>query len=217
MRLTCAPVIAPPPGQLAPRPAVLRTTAAGDDSLQPDRIANWIVSRAGAHLSLNEIEVRDSWSKNRDQSVVYRDLLRQKTGLTWYVVFVNAHGAQPGSAASSSRGFRSSRRDDPLTGGRAASTPPSISRPDLNFLGALDNVTQSGKLAETSSASWELDWPRIASNAATGTPATTTSCNMKATLSRRGRRPSAGDPIGSDITTGRTRSTSHLPVEDRHY
>ena len=67
-----------------------------DGVYSPDRIADWIVKSNADLVSLNEIEVKDSWSKNLDQSVVYRDLLQQKTGVTWYTVFVNAHGATTG-------------------------------------------------------------------------------------------------------------------------
>jgi endonuclease/exonuclease/phosphatase family metal-dependent hydrolase len=67
-----------------------------DGVYSPDRIADWIVKSNADLVSLNEIEVKDSWSKNLDQSVIYRDLLQQKTGVTWYAVFVNAHGATTG-------------------------------------------------------------------------------------------------------------------------
>jgi hypothetical protein len=41
--------------------------------------------------------------------VIYRDLLQQKTGVTWCAVFVNAHGATTGIGNLVLRSCRSSR------------------------------------------------------------------------------------------------------------
>jgi endonuclease/exonuclease/phosphatase family metal-dependent hydrolase len=57
-----------------------------------DRIANWIVKSNADLVSLKEIEVGDSWSKTQDEAVIYQNLQQQKTGLTWYMAYVNAHG-----------------------------------------------------------------------------------------------------------------------------
>lgn len=67
-----------------------------DGVYSPNRVADWIVKSNADLVSLNEIEVGDSWSKNLDQSVIYRDLLQQKTGLVWYQIYVNAHGTTTG-------------------------------------------------------------------------------------------------------------------------
>src|SRR5258706_12598953 len=60
------------------------------------RIVDWIVKANPDVISLNEIETFDSWSKNLDQSVLYKNLVEQRTGKTWYKVFVNAHGTTSG-------------------------------------------------------------------------------------------------------------------------
>jgi endonuclease/exonuclease/phosphatase family metal-dependent hydrolase len=67
-----------------------------DGVYSTDRIANWIVASNADIVSLNEIEMKDMWSKNLDQSVIYQDLLQQKTGVTWYKILVNAHGGTTG-------------------------------------------------------------------------------------------------------------------------
>ena len=67
-----------------------------DGAYSMDRIADWIVKSGADIVSLNEIEVGDSWSSNKDQTVIYQDLLQQKTGLIWYKVFVDANGSSTG-------------------------------------------------------------------------------------------------------------------------
>src|SRR4051812_45630717 len=95
----------PPPPPPPPPPAgMLRVLQynthhggwGSDGVYSPGRIVDWIIKSNADIVSLNEIEVRDSWSKNLDQTVVYQDLLQQKTHVPWYKVFVNAHGGTTG-------------------------------------------------------------------------------------------------------------------------
>ena len=81
-----------------------------DGAYSPERIVDWIAKSDADLVSLNEIEMRDSWSKNQDQSAIYQDLLQQRTGRRRYKIFVNAHGGRPASATSCFRKFRLSRR-----------------------------------------------------------------------------------------------------------
>ena len=62
-----------------------------------------------------------SWSKNLDQSVLYKNLVEQRTGKTWYKVFVNAHGTTSGNGNVVLSTFPFiATGSELLTGGRAA-------------------------------------------------------------------------------------------------
>jgi endonuclease/exonuclease/phosphatase family metal-dependent hydrolase len=94
-----SPVAPPPPSSATLRVLQYNTHHGGwgsDGVYSPDRIVDWILKSHADIVSLNEIEVRDSWSKNLDQAVVYQNLLQQRTGVAWYKMFVNAHSATTG-------------------------------------------------------------------------------------------------------------------------
>jgi endonuclease/exonuclease/phosphatase family metal-dependent hydrolase len=101
---SCSNPIVPPPPPPPPPSSALRVLQynthhggwGSDGVYSPDRIVDWIVKSNADIVSLNEIEVRDSWSKNLDQTIVYQDLLQKRTGVTWFKVFVNAHGGTTG-------------------------------------------------------------------------------------------------------------------------
>src|SRR5262249_48073896 len=84
----------PPPPTPAPTGSSLRilqwnTHHGGygtDNVYSPDRIASWAASMKPDVVMFNEIEKNDSWG-NQDQPEVYKALLQQKTGKTWYYVF----------------------------------------------------------------------------------------------------------------------------------
>jgi endonuclease/exonuclease/phosphatase family metal-dependent hydrolase len=64
----------------------------GTDNLySPDRIATWAARMAPDVITFNEIEKNDYWG-NQNQPEVYRSLLQQKTGKTWYYVFAQEYG-----------------------------------------------------------------------------------------------------------------------------
>jgi endonuclease/exonuclease/phosphatase family metal-dependent hydrolase len=215
---TCTPVIDPPPPPPPPPPSnMLRVLQynthhggwGSDGVYSPDRIANWIVSSRADVVSLNEIEVRDSWSKNLDQTVIYRDLLQQRTGLTWYVVFVNAHGATTGIGnLVLSRFPFIATATTLLTGGRAAvDATIDVNGRTINFTSVhMDNVTQSNRLAETSELlSWELGLAedRIVCGDWNAWPNTTEIANVKATYVETWLAAKAlGTAIGNGITHG---------------
>jgi endonuclease/exonuclease/phosphatase family metal-dependent hydrolase len=96
---------APAPAQPAPAPA---PTASGtplrvlqwnthhggfgtDNVYSPDRIATWAARMSPDVITFNEIEKNDFWG-NQDQPEVYKNLLQQKTGKTWYYVFAQEYG-----------------------------------------------------------------------------------------------------------------------------
>jgi endonuclease/exonuclease/phosphatase family metal-dependent hydrolase len=62
-----------------------------DGVYSPDRIASWATSFAPDVIMFNEIEKNDYWG-NQDQPEVYKALLEQKTGKTWYYVFAQEFG-----------------------------------------------------------------------------------------------------------------------------
>jgi endonuclease/exonuclease/phosphatase family metal-dependent hydrolase len=62
-----------------------------DNVYNPDRIATWAARMSPDVITLNEIEKNDYWG-NQDQPEVYRSLLQQKTGKTWYYVFAQEYG-----------------------------------------------------------------------------------------------------------------------------
>jgi endonuclease/exonuclease/phosphatase family metal-dependent hydrolase len=57
----------------------------------PDRVAAWAARMNPDVITFNEIEKNDSWG-NQDQPEVYKNLLQQKTGKTWYYVFAQEFG-----------------------------------------------------------------------------------------------------------------------------
>jgi endonuclease/exonuclease/phosphatase family metal-dependent hydrolase len=97
-----APVVAPPPPPPPPAPsqgAELRilqwnTHHGGygtDGVYSPDRLATWAAQMRPDVIMFNEIEKNDYWG-NQDQPEVYKNLLQQKTGRTWYYVFAQEFG-----------------------------------------------------------------------------------------------------------------------------
>jgi endonuclease/exonuclease/phosphatase family metal-dependent hydrolase len=62
-----------------------------DGVYSPDRLATWAASFGPDVVMFNEIERNDSWG-NQDQPEVYKSLLEQKTGKTWYYVFAQEFG-----------------------------------------------------------------------------------------------------------------------------
>jgi len=62
-----------------------------DNVYSPNRLATWAASFNPDVVMFNEIEKNDSWG-NQDQPEVYKSLLQQKTGRTWYYVFAQEFG-----------------------------------------------------------------------------------------------------------------------------
>ncbi len=62
-----------------------------DNVYSPDRIATWVAKMNPDVVMFNEIEKNDSWG-NQDQPEVYKSLLEQKTGRSWYYVFAQEFG-----------------------------------------------------------------------------------------------------------------------------
>lgn len=62
-----------------------------DGIYSPDRIATWAAKWNPDVIMFNEIERNNSWG-NQDQPEVYKSLMQQKTGKTWYYVFAQEFG-----------------------------------------------------------------------------------------------------------------------------
>jgi endonuclease/exonuclease/phosphatase family metal-dependent hydrolase len=62
-----------------------------DGVYSPDRIATWVAKMNPDVVFFNEIEKNDYWG-HQDQPEVYKALLQQKTGRTWYYVFAQEFG-----------------------------------------------------------------------------------------------------------------------------
>jgi endonuclease/exonuclease/phosphatase family metal-dependent hydrolase len=90
-------VAAPPPPSSSSQLRVLQwnTHHGGygtDGVYSPDRIATWAATFNPDVVMFNEIEKYTSWG-NQNQPEVYKTLLQQKTGRTWYYVFAQEFGA----------------------------------------------------------------------------------------------------------------------------
>jgi len=89
-------VAAPPPPSSSSQLRVLQwnTHHGGygtDGVYSPDRIATWAAKFNPDVVMFNEIEKYTSWG-NQNQPDVYKALLQQKTGRTWYYVFAQEFG-----------------------------------------------------------------------------------------------------------------------------
>ena len=62
-----------------------------DGVYSPSRLATWAASFKPDVVMFNEIEKYTSWG-NQDQPEVYKSLLQQKTGKTWYYAFAQEFG-----------------------------------------------------------------------------------------------------------------------------
>jgi endonuclease/exonuclease/phosphatase family metal-dependent hydrolase len=62
-----------------------------DGVYDPNRVATWAASMNPDVVMFNEIEKYTSWG-NQNQPEVYKNLLQQKTGKTWYYVFAQEYG-----------------------------------------------------------------------------------------------------------------------------
>jgi len=103
-----APVAMPPVSNPAPTTPTTTPTTGGtelrllqwnihhggfgtDGVYSPDRIASWAANMKPDVITFNEIEKNTSWGR-QDQAEVYKALLQQKTGRTWYYVFAQEFG-----------------------------------------------------------------------------------------------------------------------------
>jgi endonuclease/exonuclease/phosphatase family metal-dependent hydrolase len=69
----------------------------GSDGVwSPERIVSWIAKFNPDVISLNEIEMKDSYTKNTDEPATLAALMKQYTGKTWYYKFQTLSGDATG-------------------------------------------------------------------------------------------------------------------------
>lgn len=180
-----------------------------DGVYSPDRIADWIVKSNADLVSLNEIEVGDSWSKNLDQSVIYQDLLQQKTGLVWHKIFVNAHGTTTGigNVVLSKFPFIATATQLLSAGRAAVDATIDVNGRVINFTSVhLDNQYQSNRIKEVGELLfWEtgLAENRIVLGDYNAWPGTTEIATMTQTYVDTWPAAQAlGTAVGNGITHG---------------
>jgi endonuclease/exonuclease/phosphatase family metal-dependent hydrolase len=214
------PPVVPPPVTPPPAPSsTLRVlqynthhggwSSAATPTYDPNRIVDWVMKANPDVISMNELEVGDSRSKGLDQSEVYKSLLEQRTGVTWYKVFVNAHGATTGigNAVFSKYPFIATA-STLLTGGRAAvDATISVNGRNVNVTSVhMDNVTQSNRLTETRELiAWQTTFAeeRIVCGDWNAWPGATELENMQLTyIETWSAGKAAGTATGSGITHG---------------
>src|SRR6185436_2706352 len=94
------PVGQPPSGSVTTLRVLQYNTHHGgygtDDVYSPARIVDQIVKATPDIVSMQEIEVNTSWSQGKDQRALYKALLEQRTGATWYMVWFGRSGSTTG-------------------------------------------------------------------------------------------------------------------------
>ena len=219
-----APVVTPPvvePPVVVPQasgtPVILKVLQfnthhggwGSDGVYSLDRIADWMVKSNADLVSLNEIEKGDSWSKNQDQAVLYKNLMEQRTGQTWYMVWVNAHGTTNGigNVVLSKFPFIATATQL-LSGGRAAvDATVDVNGRLINVTSVhLDNQYQSNRIKEVAEL---LPWAtslaenRLILGDYNAWPDTTEIATMKQTYVDTWPAAQAlGTAIGNGITHG---------------
>lgn len=124
-----------------------------DNVYSTDRIADWVVKSKADVVSLQEIEVNDSWSLGKDQGAIYQALLQQKTGVAWYKVWYGRAGGTTGGGELILSKFPFiATSGQVLSGNRSAlDATISVNGRTINFTSVhLDNATQSNRLNEIS-------------------------------------------------------------------
>ena len=91
-----APPVSPPSDSDARTLRVLQWNThhggfGSDGRYDPNRLASWIVKMNPDVVMLNEVEKNTGWG-NQNQPEVYKNLLEDKTGRTWYYVFAQEYG-----------------------------------------------------------------------------------------------------------------------------
>jgi endonuclease/exonuclease/phosphatase family metal-dependent hydrolase len=149
------PVDVPPPGPVATLRVLHYNTHHGgygtDDVYSPERIADQIVKARPDIVSMQEIEVNTGWSKGKDQRAIYKDLLEQKTGANWYMVWFGRSGGTTGLGEMilSKYPFVATSHVLLAASRSAVDATIMVNGRTVNFTSVhLDNVSQANRLAE---------------------------------------------------------------------
>ena len=127
----------------------------------PNKIVDWVMKANPDIISMNEIEVGTSWSQGLDQSDLYKSLLEQRTGITWYKEFVNVHGP---ASTSGNGNLVLSKYPIIATGSHllpatraAVDVTIAVNGRNINFTAThMDNVSATNRVKETDEVmAWE--------------------------------------------------------------
>jgi endonuclease/exonuclease/phosphatase family metal-dependent hydrolase len=180
-----------------------------DGVYSPDRIVSWVVKANPDIVSLQEIEMFDSWSLNQDQAALYQSKLQQATGVVWYRQWFGRAGATTGLgelllskypfAAVATKLLSASRS--------AVDATVVVNGRSINVTSVhLDNLYQSNRLKEiTELLAWEatLAENRIVVGDFNAWPTTTEIANMDQTYVDTWPAAQAlGTAVGNGITHG---------------
>jgi endonuclease/exonuclease/phosphatase family metal-dependent hydrolase len=175
----------------------------------PGTIVDWIVKINPDVVSMNEIEVGTGWSKGADQTELYKNLIEQRTGITWYKVFVNARGATTGNGnlVLSKYPFIATASTLLSYARAAVDATISVNGRTINFTSThLDNVSQSNRVKETGEVvAWEttLAEERIICGDWNAWPGTTEILKMQTSyVETWSAAKAAGTALGNGITHG---------------
>ena len=175
----------------------------------PGKIVDWIVRINPDVVSMNEIEIGTGWSNGADQTELYKHLIEQRTGITWYKAFVNAHGATTGNGnlVLSKYPFIATASTLLSYGRAAVDATISVNGRTINVTSThMDNVSQSNRLKETGEVlAWEttLAEERIICGDWNAWPGTTEILHMQAGyVETWSAAKAAGTAIGNGITHG---------------
>ena len=182
---------------------------ASPSAYDPNKIVDWILKANPDVISLNEIEVGDSWSKGADQSELYKSLLEQRTGIAWHKVYVNGHGATTGigNVVLSKYPFIATATHLLSAGRAAVDATISVNGRNINFTSThMDNLYESNRIKETTELlAWETTFAeeRIVCGDWNAWPGTTEIVNMEQTYVETWKAAkAAGTAIGNGITHG---------------
>ena len=182
-----------------------------DGVYDPNRIVDWVMTANPDVISMNEVEVMDSWSQNTDQPTVYQSLLEQRTGVTWYVKWYSRYGSGTttgiGEMIMSKYPFVATTGKSLGTGRSAIDATIVVNGRTINFTSAhLDNETQANRISELNTLlSWEsgLTENRLILGDYNAWPATTEIVLMDASYVDTWTAAQAlGTAVGNGITHG---------------
>jgi endonuclease/exonuclease/phosphatase family metal-dependent hydrolase len=227
---TCTGILDPPPSAtLRVMQYNLHHGGWGTDGVySPARIVDWIAKANPDVISFNEIEIGDSWSQNQDQTAIYQTLIEQRTGVTWYKVYVNAAGAKTGigNAVFSKYPFVATASLLLPASRAAVDATIAVNGRTINVTSVhMDNVSEANRLTEVADVlPWEATFAeeRIICGDFNAWPAASEITKMKADyVETWTAAQAAGSAIGNGITHGShqidyvflSKAASHLALK----
>jgi endonuclease/exonuclease/phosphatase family metal-dependent hydrolase len=177
------------------------------------RIVDWILKANPDVISLQELEINDSWSKGLDLRAVYRTAMEQATGLRWYTYWVSRYGSTTATSGNgemvlSKYPFIATHAKSLDSYRSAADVTIDVNGRTINFTSVhLDNVSSSTRLTEIAVLlPWEttLVEGRIIAGDLNAWPGSTDIANIKAAgyIETWSAAKALGTAVGNGITHG---------------